>query len=837
MYSKIRNTLAGHTHGLCLRGLAAGAVALSILLTGCELLPPVCVSDADCDDGAFCNGAELCVEGRCVGREAPCGPDDADCDRCDEQDDVCLECCADGECDDGVFCNGVETCGAGHCVAGEALCSEAEICNEAAARCDECAEDSDCDDGLFCTIDVCDAEQCSHAERGCDDGLFCTGTETCDEVANSYSSSGGPCGPCHVCDEQLGMCLAAVPCLVFAYSCDDGVFCNGMESCEGEGCCVTSGPPCGEGEICNDQDDVCLRLCDVEADCIDGERCDELEGLCFRPCDQDADCDDSVYCNGPERCEDPGACRPGSPPCQPDEVCVEGLERCEPVVECTVDAECDDGLFCTGVETCVDGFCVPGDGPCPIVETCVVRYCDEDADECTDTPPPFDPNGPIPNGVLSFTLGTDELTGTGGSDTVHALLLFNAPTGTNLPSFQTGDSLDGRDCPGVLTVQTNFDEPMTVEATLISVERFVVTDFGTAATTISAADFMGLETIAAINSTNPNPVLFSALGNLVDAEMTNTAAGLALSFAAGVTDSASDSLTLTLSETTGGLFSAETAGANGIEVLNVVSTGGANTLARVTQLNGTTLGRINVSGAHALTITMPLDDSVTTVDASGLGSGLSVAAGAGPVVMTGGSGADTLVGSPGEDTINGGSGGDVIDAAAGADTVTGGAGADVFRQGGAAANGADRQTIIDFDDTPATGDRFNLSSGLAVLGGTDDFAGASSIQTHSMPGDLVVSTAAEVVVVRSGTVASFASADALSGTDLLTAIGGSVTVPSAGEQRLFAVADLSGSVGIYLGDAGSDSDIGAAEITLVAALQGPAVDIAGLTSQSFSNDE
>jgi PKD repeat protein len=44
-----------------------------------------CTTDEDCDDGIFCNGAERCVEGTCVSRNAD-------------------------PCDDGVFCNGFEAC-------------------------------------------------------------------------------------------------------------------------------------------------------------------------------------------------------------------------------------------------------------------------------------------------------------------------------------------------------------------------------------------------------------------------------------------------------------------------------------------------------------------------------------------------------------------------------------------------------------------------------------------------------------------------------------------------------------------------------------------------------
>lgn len=46
-------------------------------------VPPACVYDADCDDGAWCNGAEVCDVGRCVRRPSPCaGACDEGRDRC-----------------------------------------------------------------------------------------------------------------------------------------------------------------------------------------------------------------------------------------------------------------------------------------------------------------------------------------------------------------------------------------------------------------------------------------------------------------------------------------------------------------------------------------------------------------------------------------------------------------------------------------------------------------------------------------------------------------------------------------------------------------------------------
>ena len=51
-----------------------------------------CTVDADCDDGAFCNGAETCNSGSCFAGSAPCGGSEI----CDEGADLCLACAPAG---------------------------------------------------------------------------------------------------------------------------------------------------------------------------------------------------------------------------------------------------------------------------------------------------------------------------------------------------------------------------------------------------------------------------------------------------------------------------------------------------------------------------------------------------------------------------------------------------------------------------------------------------------------------------------------------------------------------------------------------------------------------
>ncbi len=64
------------------------------------------------------------------------------------------QCAINADCDDGVFCNGAEICSGGSCIAGAAVCTAAcEHCNEAAASCDLCATDVD-GDGTIGASDI-----------------------------------------------------------------------------------------------------------------------------------------------------------------------------------------------------------------------------------------------------------------------------------------------------------------------------------------------------------------------------------------------------------------------------------------------------------------------------------------------------------------------------------------------------------------------------------------------------------------------------------------------------------------------------------------------------------
>jgi hypothetical protein len=121
------------------------------------------------------------------------------------------ECIDDPDCDDGIYCNGAEVCNAGTCEPGTPVV---------------------CDDGIGCTADSCNesTDQCDNLpdDAFCDNGLFCDGAETCDVVLDCQAGS-DPCAPL-ACDEENDVCIGECsqfkePCTTDA-DCCPGLVCH-----------------------------------------------------------------------------------------------------------------------------------------------------------------------------------------------------------------------------------------------------------------------------------------------------------------------------------------------------------------------------------------------------------------------------------------------------------------------------------------------------------------------------------------------------------------------------------------------------------------------------------
>ncbi|WLE98125.1 MAG: C1 family peptidase [Candidatus Electrothrix communis] len=195
------------------------------------------------------------------------------------------------------------------------------------------------------------------SDAECNDGVYCNGEETC--------------------NSNTGACLAGTP----VTCAEDGIFCNGEEVCnEANQSCGSSGDPCGIETICNEDAGICESLCGNGV-CDAGENCSSCPsdciggtsggtcGGCFKgACDgvchpnkEDSSCSDcwSSYCCG-------------------DGVC-EGEEN---NTNCAIDCPapvCGDGV-CNAEE---DQYTCPGDCPVVTPEICD-NGLDDDQDGATD---------------------------------------------------------------------------------------------------------------------------------------------------------------------------------------------------------------------------------------------------------------------------------------------------------------------------------------------------------------------------------------------------------------------------------------------------------------------
>ncbi|MCP3980126.1 MAG: S8 family serine peptidase [bacterium] len=164
-----------------------------------------CSIDADCDDGLYCNGAELCSGSVCRLGVEVCGGR-----FCDEDGDSCVDCTQDAECDDGLQCNGLETCDVGACSVGGEACGV--LCDPVNNICVECFGDTDCDDGDFCNgIELCSSVgDCVIDITDCNDN----GVEDLCDVADQTSLDVDPQnGSPDECDDRVRFRLLDIPSL------------------------------------------------------------------------------------------------------------------------------------------------------------------------------------------------------------------------------------------------------------------------------------------------------------------------------------------------------------------------------------------------------------------------------------------------------------------------------------------------------------------------------------------------------------------------------------------------------------------------------------------------
>ncbi len=199
---------------------------------GADAGSTTCTKAFDCDDGVDCTIDECTVDG-CTNT-----PDDALCTAsaggtCDAKNGCQYPTCDSETCSAG-SCQ-TATCENGVCVR-QSLCAADQVCCAG-----ECVP-MGCDDGLDCTTDSCGANGCEHTadDSACDDDNVCT-TDSCDVSAGCVNDAN-------------------------TEPCDDGVFCNGPDTCANESCSSHAGDPCPGQSQCDENQGICSG-CAGDGDC------------------------------------------------------------------------------------------------------------------------------------------------------------------------------------------------------------------------------------------------------------------------------------------------------------------------------------------------------------------------------------------------------------------------------------------------------------------------------------------------------------------------------------------------------------------------------------------
>ncbi|MGH9870530.1 MAG: hypothetical protein ACREAA_20530 [Candidatus Polarisedimenticolia bacterium] len=237
----------------------------------------------------------------------------------------------------------------------------------------------------------------THAE--CDDGLYCNGTETCDPVMGCLAGA-GPC-PSKLCDEAADACFDCAPggALWVTAGCSDGNACT-VDACDGTLGCRNTPLVCDDGNACT----------------VDG--CNVATGCTFTP----LSCDDGDACTN-DSCSSTAGCAHTAVSCNDGNTCT--TDSCLPTTGCRhAVVSCNDGVFCTS-DSCDPAFGCrnePDHAACDDSIDCTRDVCDPHAEWfCAH---------------VAENASCDDGIGCNGAETCH--LIAGCQPGT--PSCDDGDS-------------------------------------------------------------------------------------------------------------------------------------------------------------------------------------------------------------------------------------------------------------------------------------------------------------------------------------------------------------------------------------------------------------
>lgn len=260
------------------------------------------------DDGTSCDDGNACTQGdSCQG--GACSPGATNVCDCSQTED-----CAAFE--DGDLCNGTLVCDLEHfpykCVVdpGTVVACDASadtfclqnLCQPATGECamTPVREGETCEDDSVCTkVSTCQEGECAPFEVIlCEDDNPCT-DDSCDPVLGCvFSPNDIACDDGDACTEgdqcANGQCVPGKP-----VTCDNGTFCDGVETCDPEVGCVEGAPP-----DCDDDNACTADSCDAAQDqCVHVQLETAKEGpMGSSTCSDEADndCDGLLDADDPE---------------------------------------------------------------------------------------------------------------------------------------------------------------------------------------------------------------------------------------------------------------------------------------------------------------------------------------------------------------------------------------------------------------------------------------------------------------------------------------------------------------------------------------------------------